>query len=86
MRASTCCATSAQDRPATFEPPRTLCCFGEPIKVTNHGPHPWVGDLDGDGKPDLLTCVEWSVYPFYRHAAIEMAERPKYVLSQPKRL
>ncbi|NQT14452.1 MAG: hypothetical protein HQ582_16975, partial [Planctomycetes bacterium] len=48
--------------------------------------HPWVGDADGDGKPDVVTCVEWSVYPFYRHAAIEMSKRPDYVLSQPKRL
>jgi hypothetical protein len=63
-----------------FDPPRTLCCFGEPIFVTAHGPHPWVGDYDGDGKPDLLTCVEWSVYPFYSHAAIEMTERPKFEL------
>ena len=68
-----------------FEPPRTMCCFGDPIKVTNHGPHPWVGDLDGDGKPDVLTCVEWSVYPFYRHAAVEMKARPEYVLSQAER-
>jgi hypothetical protein len=68
-----------------FEPPRTLCCFGEPIKVTNHGPHPAVADLDGDGKPDLLTCVEWSVYPFYCHAAIEMPQRPEYALSQPEK-
>ncbi len=59
-----------------FEPPRTFCCFGKPIKVTAHGPHPAVGDLDGDGKPDVLTCVEWSVYPFYTHAAIEMEQRP----------
>lgn len=57
---------------AVFAPPRTMKCFGEPIKVTNHGPHPWAGDLDGDGYPDLVTCVEWSVYPWYRHAALEM--------------
>ena len=55
-----------------FAPPRTMKCFGEPIKVTNHGPHPWAGDLDGDGYPDLVTCVEWSVYPWYRHAALQM--------------
>ncbi|MFH1924387.1 MAG: VCBS repeat-containing protein, partial [Planctomycetota bacterium] len=69
-----------------FEPPRTFCCFGQPIKVTNHGPNAWVGDMDGDGKADMLTCVEWSVYPFYRHAAIEMPQRPEYVLSPPERL
>jgi hypothetical protein len=61
-----------------FDKPRTLCCFGRPIHVTAHGPHCWAGDLDGDGKPDLLTCVEWSVYPFYTHAAIEMQQRPTF--------
>ncbi|MBN2312254.1 MAG: VCBS repeat-containing protein [Candidatus Hydrogenedentes bacterium] len=69
----------APESPA-FDTPRTLRCFGDPIKVTNHGPHPWVGDLNGDGKPDVLTCVEWSVYPFFSHAAIEMAARPTYEL------
>ena len=46
-----------------FEAPQTLCCYGKPIKVTNHRPHPWVGDLDGDGKPDLLCCVGWTNKP-----------------------
>ncbi len=63
-----------------FAEPETLRCFGEPIKVTEHGPHPWVGDFDGDGRPDILTCVEWSVYPFYRHAALVMPERPTFRL------
>ncbi|QDT46469.1 FG-GAP repeat protein [Symmachiella dynata] len=63
-----------------FDAPRTLSCFGKPIKVTAHGPHPWVADMDGDGKPDVLTCVEWSVYPFFSHAAIEMAERPQLII------
>lgn len=61
-----------------FENPMTFCCFGTPIKVTAHGPHPWPGDIDADGKPDLVTCVEWSVYPTYRYAALMMKERPKY--------
>lgn len=67
-----------------FDEPRTMCCFGTPIKVTDHGPHPWAGDLDGDGKPDLVTCVEWSVYPFYTHAALEMPKRPRYTLGEVK--
>jgi hypothetical protein len=65
-----------------FDMPRELRCFGESIKVTAHGPHPWVGDVDGDGLPDVLTCVEWSVYPLFTHNALEMAERPKYELSE----
>jgi hypothetical protein len=63
-----------------FAAPETMRCFGEPIRVTNHGPHPWPGDFDGDGKPDLITCVEWSVYPYYSHAALMMKERPTYTL------
>jgi len=69
-----------------FEPPRTLCCFGEPVKVTAHGPHPWVADMNGDGLPDIITCVEWSVYPFYSHAAVEMAERPSFELGSVERV
>lgn len=65
-----------------FDAPRTLKCFGWPISVTAHGPHPWPGDLDGDGLPDLLTCVEWSVYPFYTHAALEMDQSPEYTVDR----
>jgi len=63
-----------------FANPQTMRCFGEPIRITNHGPHPWPGDFDGDGKPDLITCVEWSVYPYYSHAALMMKKRPEYTL------
>jgi hypothetical protein len=67
-----------------FASPTTMRCFGEPIRVTNHGPHPWPGDFDGDGKPDLITCVEWSVYPYYSHTALMMKERPKYTVELRK--
>jgi hypothetical protein len=68
-----------------FEKPRVMRCFGEPIKVTDHGPMAWAGDLDGDGLPDLLACTEWSVYPFYSHAALEMEKRPEWTLSPAKK-
>jgi hypothetical protein len=61
-----------------FAEPRQMACYGEPIAFTLHGPNAWPGDYNGDGKPDLLGCVEWSVYPFYAHAALEMAEHPRY--------
>ena len=61
-----------------FENPVTLRCFGEPIRITNHGPHPWVGDFTGDGKPDIVACVEWSVFPLYRYAALMMKQRPSF--------
>ena len=61
-----------------FANPREFRCFGEELGFTIHGPNPWAGDLNGDGKPDLLACVEWSVYPFFSHAALEMEEPPQY--------
>ena len=60
-----------------FERPQTFRCFGRPIFVTHHGPHPWVGDFDGDGKPDLVACVEMGVFPFYSHAALRMSARTR---------
>ncbi len=68
------------DADPVFEPERPLRAFGKRIYITRHGPHPWAGDLDGDGKPDLLCYVEWSVYPFYTHAVLAMSERPKLEL------
>lgn len=61
-----------------FDQPRRFCCYGEPLAFTVHGPNVWAGDLNDDGKPDLIGCVEWSAYPFFAHAALEMPEHPHY--------
>jgi len=65
-----------------FEKPTALNCFGKPIRITNHGPHAAVADMDGDGKLDILCHLEWAVYPFYSHAALTMKTRPTYSLSR----
>lgn len=65
-------------REPVFAAPRQMKCYGERISFTIHGPNAWPGDFNGDGKPDLLGCVEWSVYPFYAHAALEMDQHPRY--------
>lgn len=66
-----------------YQAPVTMRCFGEPIRITNHGPHPAVGDFDGDGRADILGCVEWSVYPFYRNAALTLPSRPVIRVRRP---
>ncbi len=72
-----------QDEPA-FAAPKPLRAYGSLINITAHGPHPWVGDLDGDGLPDLVACVEWSVYPFYSHNALELPEPPSFTITYAK--
>ena len=69
--------TNAEPR---YDAVKPLRHFGKPIYITRHGPHPWAGDFDNDGKPDLLCYTEWSVYPFYTHAALTMPEKPTYRL------
>ncbi len=64
-----------------FAPPQTMSLYGSPINITNHGPHPFAGDFDGDGLADLLACTEWSVYPFYNHNALDMSQAPGYSVS-----
>ena len=65
---------------AVLTAPRMMKCFGEPIKVPDHGPHPWGGD--GDGLSDLVNCVEWSVYPFNSHVALEMDVPPACTIGE----
>ena len=45
-------------RAPLFAEPRQMACYGEPIAFTIRGPNAWPGDYNGDGKPDLLGCVD----------------------------
>ena len=63
-----------------------LRCFGEKQYITRHGPKIAVADMDGDHMPDILASVEWSVYPFYSHAALMMSSRPSFELGRPRRI
>ena len=69
-----------------FGEPQYILSEGKPIMVTAHGPNAWPGDLDGDGKLDLLTCVDWSVYPFYGHNALAMKTRPEFTVSPVEKI
>jgi len=40
------------------------------------------GDLDGDGRPDLLAGCGYGNYAFYRRTPLEMKDRPKFQLGQ----
>lgn len=68
-----------------FDLPREFKCYGEEIAYTVHGPNTWPADWNGDGKPDLVGAVEWSVYPFYAYAALEMDKHPEYQLGKVNR-
>ncbi len=66
-----------------FASTREFKCYGEPMGFTIHGPNAWTADMNGDGMPDLIGCVEWSVYPFFSHAALEMESHPSWALGAP---
>ena len=66
-----------------FDFPRRLKCFGEELSgIAKHGPYYGVGDLDGDGRSDLLACPEMGTYHFFRRTALDMPRRPRFVIGR----
>lgn len=73
-----------------FDFPQKLACFGEVMTgMVKHGPYYGIGDMDGDGKPDLLASTENGTYLFFRRTALDMSDPPTIklgdvrVLSRP---
>jgi hypothetical protein len=60
-----------------FDFPKRLACYGEELwGIAKHGPYYGVGDMDGDGRPDLIASTETGSYVFFRRTAIDMARPP----------
>jgi FG-GAP-like repeat len=69
-----------------FDFPRKLSCFGEEMSsIAKHGPYYGVGDLDKDGKCDLLACPEAGTYLFFRGTAMEMNASPTFEIGNVKK-
>jgi hypothetical protein len=67
-----------------FDFPERLRCFGVELSgIAKHGPYYGVGDLDNDGKPDLLACPEMGTYHFFRRTALDMPRRPSFAIGHP---
>ncbi|HJN07141.1 MAG TPA: FG-GAP-like repeat-containing protein [Pirellulaceae bacterium] len=64
-----------------FDYPKRLKCWGIELSgIAKHGPYYGVGDLDDDGKPDLLACPEMGTYHFFRRTALDMPRRPSIMI------
>jgi hypothetical protein len=60
-----------------FDFPKRLACYGEVLNgIAKHGPYYGVGDMDGDGKSDLIASTEVGTYVFFRRAALDMERHP----------
>jgi len=60
-----------------FDFPEKLTLFGEEMSsIAKHGPYYGIGDLDEDGKCDLLAAPEAGTYLFFRGTAMAMDAPP----------
>ncbi len=63
-----------------FAHPKYLKSYGEKLTgITKHGPYLGVGDMDGDGRPDLIASTEVGSYVFFRRTAMDMDKPPTAV-------
>ena len=60
-----------------FDFPKRLACYGEDLSgIAKHGPYYGIGDMDGDGRADLIASTEVGNYVFFRRTAIDMDKPP----------
>jgi hypothetical protein len=60
-----------------FDFPKRLACYGEELNgIAKHGPYYGIGDMDGDGKADLIASTEVGNYVFFRRTALDMKHPP----------
>ncbi len=60
-----------------FAAPKRLTCYGEELSgIAKHGPYYGIGDMDGDGRPDLIASTEVGSYLFFRRTAMDMDKAP----------
>jgi hypothetical protein len=66
-----------------FDHPRRLRCYGEDLTgITKHGPYLGIGDMDGDGRSDLIASTEVGSYVFFRRTALDMDKPPTTKLGE----
>jgi hypothetical protein len=68
-----------------FDFPKKLACYGEELTgIAKHGPYLGVGDMDGDGRPDLIASTEVGAYVFFRRTALDMDKAPATKLGKAR--
>jgi len=60
-----------------FARAQRFSCYGEELGgIAKHGPYYGVGDMDGDGRADLIASTETGSYVFFRRTAMDMDKAP----------
>ncbi|MGC3971301.1 MAG: VCBS repeat-containing protein [Pirellulales bacterium] len=68
-----------------FDFAKRLACYGEELSgLAKHGPYYGVGDMDGDGRADLIASMEVGTYTFFRRTALDLSQSPTIKIGEPR--